>query len=145
MACGEEKESRSPEDIGFTFIASVVSRIQWTAVPKEASGIYQCRDSNDVSQSTSNATLIVANSSQHYDGRFHGRIQDQENKVPIFQRGERRNTVNFFYVKDSPFESGPFEQGKDQELLHGDLAARHVLLADDKIVNIVNFIFLWHA
>jgi hypothetical protein len=48
------------QDIGFTFIASVVSRIRWTAVPKEASGIYQCRDSNDVSQSTSNATLIVA-------------------------------------------------------------------------------------
>ncbi|XP_046633966.1 uncharacterized protein LOC124313728 [Daphnia pulicaria] len=79
------------QDIGFTFIASVVSRIRWTAVPKKASGIYQCRDSNDVSQSTSNATLIVANSSQHDDGRFHGRIQDQEKKIHIFQSGSTFN------------------------------------------------------
>ncbi len=27
------------QDIGFTFIASVISRIRWTADPKEASGV----------------------------------------------------------------------------------------------------------
>jgi hypothetical protein len=53
------------QDIGFTLIVFVVSRIRWTAVPKEASGIYQCRDSNDVRQSASNTTLIVS-SKQFY-------------------------------------------------------------------------------
>jgi hypothetical protein len=105
------------QDIGFTFIASVVSRIRWTAVPKEASGIYQCRDSNDVSQSTSNATLIVISSKQFlfvvflcfsylnlrcmFSSFEHGRIQDQENKINTFSRADRLSICRALIVRRS--------------------------------------------
>lgn len=60
MLVGAEKIVNGSANSGSNPTTFILSRIRWTKVPVEASGIYQCRDLNDVSQSTSNATLTVS-------------------------------------------------------------------------------------
>jgi hypothetical protein len=57
LLLGAENIINEDASTGSSFITS---RIRWTKVPVEASGIYQCRDLNDVRQSTSNTTLSVS-------------------------------------------------------------------------------------
>jgi hypothetical protein len=60
LLLGAENIINGVASTGSSSMTFIISRIRWTKVPVEASGIYQCRDSNDVKQSTSNTTLSVS-------------------------------------------------------------------------------------